>query len=69
MGAMPGVKGIWTNKTNAEGDKKAPEVNMTGWESVVTGHVGSNEARTWFWGRKRAGRWKFRTGDQTEVKV
>ncbi|KAI4943940.1 hypothetical protein J4E91_009087 [Alternaria rosae] len=69
MGAMPGVAGIWTNSSKVKGqDKKATEVNMTGWESIVTGHAGDKTARTWFWGRKRAGRWAFETGDGTEVK-
>lgn len=69
MGAMPGVNGIWNNSSKVKGqDKKKPEVNMTGWESIVTGHAGDKTARTWFWGRKRAGRWAFDTGDATEVK-
>ncbi|KAF1959591.1 Utp21-domain-containing protein [Byssothecium circinans] len=69
MGAMPGVTGIWNNSSKLKGDKKkTPEVNMTGWESIVTGHAGDKSARTWFWGRKRAGRWTFDTGDGTEVK-
>ncbi|KKK14604.1 hypothetical protein P175DRAFT_0502723 [Aspergillus ochraceoroseus IBT 24754] len=42
--------------------------NKTGWESVVTGHRGDKYARTWFWGKKKAGRWVFETGDGTEVK-
>lgn len=69
MGAMPWVSGVWNNSSKAKGDKKAPEVNMTGWESIVTGHAGDKTARTWFWGRKRAGRWTFDTGDSTEVRV
>lgn len=72
MGAMPGVKGIWNNSSKVKGDSKkkgGAEVNMTGWESIITGHAGSNVARTWFWGRKRAGRWAFKTTDETEVKV
>jgi U3 small nucleolar RNA-associated protein 21 len=69
IGAMPGVTGIWNNSSKAKGQKKkAPEVSMTGWESIVTGHAGDSRARTWFWGRKRAGRWTFATGDGTEVK-
>ncbi|KAH6616651.1 WD repeat-containing protein 36 [Boeremia exigua] len=68
MGTMPGVTGIWNNSSKVKGDsKKATEVNMTGWESIVTAH-GDKTARTWFWGRKRAGRWAFDTGDGTEVK-
>jgi U3 small nucleolar RNA-associated protein 21 len=67
MGAMPGTSGIWNNSTKTKG-KKGTEVNMTGWESIVTGHAGDKAARTWFWGRKRAGRWAFETGDGTDVK-
>lgn len=56
---------VWTNPrvtdTNAS--------NTTGWESVITGHRGDKYARTWFWGKKKAGRWTFETGDGTEVKV
>jgi U3 small nucleolar RNA-associated protein 21 len=69
VGAQPGVAGIWNNSSKAKGqEKKSAEVNMTGWESIVTGHAGDKTARTWFWGRKRAGRWAFDTGDGTEVK-
>ncbi len=70
IGAMPGVNGIWNNSSKVKGQdpKKKQEVNMTGWESIVTGHVGDKTARTWFWGRKRAGRWAFDTSDGTEVK-
>ncbi|CBX99958.1 hypothetical protein IAQ61_002826 [Plenodomus lingam] len=69
MGANPGVAGIWNNSSKVKGqDKKAIEANMTGWESIVTGHAGDKTARTWYWGRKRAGRWAFETGDGTEVK-
>jgi U3 small nucleolar RNA-associated protein 21 len=56
---------IWANpktmNTNAS--------NKTGWESILTGHRGDKFARTWFWGKKKAGRWAFETGDKTEVKV
>jgi len=69
LGANPGVSGIWNNSSKVKGqDKKAVEVNMTGWESIITGHVGDKTARTWYWGRKRAGRWTFDSGDGTEVK-
>ncbi|KAF2032341.1 Utp21-domain-containing protein [Setomelanomma holmii] len=69
MGAMPGVGGIWNNSSKVKGqDKKTSEVNMTGWESIVTGHAGDKTARTWYWGRKRAGRWAFDTSDGTEVR-
>lgn len=63
-GGMGGVSGpVWTNPsfTNAE------ESNMTGWESVVTSHQNDKYARTWFWGRKKAGRWAFETGDHEPV--
>ena len=63
-GGMGGVGGaVWANQktTNAE------EVNNTGWESVVTAHEGDRYARTWSWGRKKAGRWIFETGDHTPV--
>ncbi|KAJ6153770.1 Small-subunit processome Utp21 [Penicillium chermesinum] len=55
---------IWSNPkfTDAEAS------NTTGWESVVTGHRGDKYARTWFWGKKKAGRWAFATSDGTEVK-
>ncbi|KAF5865828.1 hypothetical protein ETB97_001894 [Aspergillus alliaceus] len=54
---------IWANpKTSTDAS------NKTGWESVLTGHRGDKFARTWFWGKKKAGRWAFETGDKTEVK-
>lgn len=56
---------IWSNPKAVNTDAS----NATGWESVVTGHRGDNHARTWFWGKKKAGRWAFATGDGTEVKV
>lgn len=61
MGASSGP--IWQNtkRVNAE------ESGMTGWESVVTAHENENVARTWFWGRKRAGRWTLKTGDNSLV--
>ncbi|KAL3477824.1 Utp21 specific WD40 associated putative domain-containing protein [Aspergillus californicus] len=42
--------------------------NKTGWESIVTGHRGDKYARTWFWGKRKAGRWVFETADGTDVK-
>jgi U3 small nucleolar RNA-associated protein 21 len=71
MGTMPGAAGIWNNASSTKNNKKkgVSEVDMTGWESVVTAHAGDHLARTWFWGRKRAGRWALATGDNTEVKV
>lgn len=63
MGATGGGQ-VWANmKLN-----KAEESNATGWESVVTAHSRDKFARTWFWGKKKAGRWAFESGDATEVK-
>lgn len=67
MGAFDGGAAVWTNTTSKKGPADASESNATGWESVVTGHRGDKYARTWFWGRKKAGRWAFETGDGTEV--
>ena len=67
MGASSGGGAIWTNSTSKKGPADASESNATGWESVVTSHRGDKYARTWFWGRKKAGRWAFETGDGTEV--
>ena len=66
MGASSGGGSVWTNTKSKKGPD-ASESNATGWESVVTGHRGDKFARTWFWGRKKAGRWAFETGDETEV--
>ncbi|OGE54813.1 hypothetical protein PENARI_c005G10802 [Penicillium arizonense] len=55
---------IWSNPKATNADAS----NATGWESVVTGHRGDKYARTWFWGKKKAGRWAFATSDGTEVK-
>ncbi|KAL8932812.1 MAG: hypothetical protein Q9216_006660 [Gyalolechia sp. 2 TL-2023] len=67
MGAAPNAGGIWANVTTKKGTMDASDSGLTGWESIVTGHRGDKYARTWFWGRKRAGRWAFETGDGTEV--
>jgi U3 small nucleolar RNA-associated protein 21 len=56
---------VWSNPKFGSTDAS----NATGWESVVTGHRGDKHARTWFWGKKKAGRWAFATSDGTEVKV
>lgn len=69
MGAAPSAGGIWANVASKKGSPDASESGMTGWESIVTGHRGDKYARTWFWGRKRAGRWAFETTDGTEVTV
>ena len=68
MGASTGGGAVWTNSTNRRSGIDATGSGSTGWESVVTGHKGDKCARTWFWGRKKAGRWAFETGDKTEVK-
>ncbi|KAL8828254.1 MAG: hypothetical protein Q9170_006682 [Blastenia crenularia] len=67
MGAAPGAGGIWTNTTSKKGSTDTSDGGLTGWESIVTGHRGDKYARTWFWGRKRAGRWAFETADGAEV--
>ncbi|KAL8707686.1 MAG: hypothetical protein Q9220_007348 [cf. Caloplaca sp. 1 TL-2023] len=67
MGAAPGAGGVWTNAPTKKGTPDAADSGMTGWESIVTAHRGDKYARTWFWGRKRAGRWAFETADSTEV--
>jgi len=67
VGAMPGKQPTWQKGNN---NKKAHDAELsgtTGWESVVTAHKDDSWARTWFWGRKRAGRWAFQTGDGTHV--
>jgi U3 small nucleolar RNA-associated protein 21 len=68
MGAIPSAKGIW-NTNNSKSKSDTTESNITGWESVLTGHEGDKMARTWFWGRRRAGRWAFPTGDGGVVSV
>ncbi|EFX05995.1 hypothetical protein CMQ_4064 [Grosmannia clavigera kw1407] len=74
IGALPGKQPIWHRVDTTGRSKNRPTraldaevAGMTGWESVVTAHKGDAWARTWFWGRKRAGRWAFPTGDQTAV--
>ena len=67
MGAFSGGGAVWMNTASKKGPTDASESHATGWESVVTGHRGDKYARTWFWGRKKAGRWAFETGDGTEV--
>ncbi|CAL3967911.1 unnamed protein product [Diplocarpon coronariae] len=64
MGANAGSGAIWQKDINR--DKKGTDATLsgsTGWESVVTGHRQDSSARTWFWGRKKAGRWALETGD------
>ncbi|KAH8651892.1 Utp21 specific WD40 associated putative domain-containing protein [Tricladium varicosporioides] len=69
MGANAGGGAIW--QKGSAGNKKATDATLsgvTGWESIVTGHKEDKVARTWFWGRKKAGRWAFETGDGGYVK-
>ncbi|GAB7350580.1 hypothetical protein MBLNU459_g1155t2 [Dothideomycetes sp. NU459] len=68
VGAIPGKQPIWQGSGKGKSAGSTESSNMTGWESVVTAHEGDSKARTWFWGRKRAGRWAFETGDGGEVK-
>ncbi|KAF2167218.1 hypothetical protein M409DRAFT_54405 [Zasmidium cellare ATCC 36951] len=66
IGALPGKHPIW--QPAGKGKQTSAEVSaMTGWESVLTAHENDKKARTWFWGRKRAGRWAFDTGDGANV--
>ena len=67
MGASSGGGSVWTNTKSKKGPADASESSITGWESVLTGHRGDKYARTWFWGRKKAGRWAFESGDGMEV--
>lgn len=69
MGAAPSAGGIWANVATKKGTTDISDNGLTGWESIVTGHRGDKYARTWFWGRKRAGRWAFETADDAEVTV
>lgn len=69
MGASSGGGAIWTNVSTKKTSSDATQSAITGWESVVTGHRGDKYARTWFWGRKKAGRWAFETADGEEVTV
>ena len=67
MGALSGGGTVWSNAAAKKGTADATESAATGWESIVTGHRGDKFARTWFWGRRKAGRWAFETADGTEV--
>ncbi|KAL2801894.1 Utp21 specific WD40 associated putative domain-containing protein [Aspergillus granulosus] len=55
---------VWANPRATDTSTSS----KTGWESIVTGHRGDKYARTWFWGKKKAGRWVFETADGTDVK-
>ncbi|KIW17197.1 hypothetical protein PV08_04388 [Exophiala spinifera] len=61
MGAVGGQ--VWANAKTSN----AEVTSSTGWESVVTAHLNDRFARTWSWGRKKAGRWAFETGDHKPV--
>ena len=67
IGALPGNQPIWQKGQSKNKRSDAEVSGMTGWESVVTAHKDDSFARTWFWGRKRAGRWAFQTGDGSNV--
>jgi U3 small nucleolar RNA-associated protein 21 len=67
IGAIPGKQMIWDKGNDKKKFTSAELSGMTGWESVVTAHKDDAWARTWFWGRKRAGRWAFKTGDGESV--
>lgn len=67
MGANAGSGAIWQKGNNLKKPTDATASGITGWESVVTGHKDDKFARTWFWGRKKAGRWALETGDGGNV--
>lgn len=68
MGASAGSGSIWQKgHQRSKKPTDATQSGVTGWESVVTGHKGDKFARTWFWGRKKAGRWALETGDGSDV--
>ncbi|KAK5132196.1 hypothetical protein LTR08_009320 [Meristemomyces frigidus] len=76
IGALPGQQPIWQTPGRKNANKSAGKnknvadaevAAMTGWESVLTAHANDSRARTWFWGRKRAGRWALPTSDASPV--
>lgn len=67
IGALPGKIQQWQKGQQQTKGAGAEISGSTGWESVVTAHRGDPFARTWFWGRKAAGRWAFPTGDGSNV--
>ncbi|KAH8173195.1 hypothetical protein LIA77_07450 [Sarocladium implicatum] len=67
IGALPGKIQQWQKGQQQKKGAGAEISGATGWESVVTAHKGDPFARTWFWGRKAAGRWAFGTGDGSNV--
>ena len=68
MGASTGGGAVWANVAQGKQNQGSADTPVIGWESIVTGHKGDKYARTWFWGRKKAGRWALPTSDGTEVK-
>ncbi|RKF63190.1 U3 small nucleolar RNA-associated protein 21-like protein [Erysiphe neolycopersici] len=68
MGANSGDGSIWQKSRSRKKFSEASASGVTGWESIVTGHKDESYARTWFWGRKKAGRWILETGDGSNVK-
>ena len=69
LGTSTGGGPVWANVARQSSNKKSSDAPVSGWESVITSHKGDKCARTWFWGRKKAGRWAFETKDGTEAKV
>lgn len=69
MGNLAGGGTIWSNTASNKSFSTEQDTPAAGWESIITGHKDDKFARTWFWGRKKAGRWALETGDSTEVKV
>lgn len=67
IGAISGRQRIWQKRRNRKARAEADVSGMTGWESVLTAHKEDPFARTWLWGRKRAGRWAFPTSDGSNV--
>ncbi|KAF4550889.1 Utp21-like protein [Elsinoe fawcettii] len=68
IGAIRGKQPIWQAPGSSKTQQRDAETSsMTGWESVITAHENDSKARTWFWGRKRAGRWAFETSDKSTV--
>lgn len=68
MGANAGNGAVWQKANQRKGSTDATASAVTGWESVITGHKNDKFVRTWFWGRKKAGRWAFETRDGGNVR-
>ena len=67
MGTKFASNAIWTNMDGTKKGESTVESFTNGWESIVTSHRGDKHARTWFWGKKKAGRWRLASGDGAEV--